>query len=216
MNSKNKSKICTCCNQRKNLTEFYTASKYNDRLTYWCKICIKNKNHKAYCKNKEERKRLQRIYTSVHKKQISINKRRYYKVNINKIKKKDKLYYKQNKSKIIKRISNYERQKLLININFKLIKSLRNRLYLALKNNQKQGHTLELLGCSIDKLKRHLEKQFTQGMSWGNYGKWHIDHIKPCAKFDLSNPKEQQKCFHYTNLQPLWAIDNIKKGIKIR
>jgi hypothetical protein len=60
-----------------------------------------------------------------------------------------------------------------------------------------------------------LEKQFTKGMNWKNYGKWHIDHIKPCASFDLSLEHEQKLCFHFTNLQPLWAKDNIRKSDKI-
>jgi len=67
---------------------------------------------------------------------------------------------------------------------------------------------------SLDFLKQYLKKQFRPGMTWDNYGKWHIDHIIPCCKFDLSKPKEQQKCFHYTNLQPLWAEENRKKGRK--
>jgi hypothetical protein len=70
-----------------------------------------------------------------------------------------------------------------------------------------------LLGCSIEFLKKHLETQFTEGMSWDNYTYygWHIDHIKPCKLFDLSKPEEQQKCFHYSNLQPMWWHDNLIK-----
>jgi hypothetical protein len=60
----------------------------------------------------------------------------------------------------------------------------------------------------------HLESQFQQGMTKDNYGKWHVDHITPCARFDLTQPTEQKKCFHYTNLQPLWAEQNLKKGCK--
>jgi len=93
--------------------------------------------------------------------------------------------------------------------------SLRKRLYEAIKNNDKTGHTMELLGCSIDEFKKHLQSKFQEGMSWENYGKWHIDHITPCARFDLSKPEEQKKSFHYTNLQPLWAKDNLSKGAKI-
>ena len=74
---------------------------------------------------------------------------------------------------------------------------------------------MKLLGCSLDFLKQYLEFQFKKGMSWSNYGKWHIDHIKPCASFDLSKPNEQHKCFNYINLQPLWAIDNLRKKDKI-
>ena len=84
-----------------------------------------------------------------------------------------------------------------------------------MKNNQKSGHTTDLLGCSIKQLKEHLEKQFKSGMFFSNYGKWHIDHIKPCASFDLSKPEEQKKCSHYTNLQPLWAKENLEKGRKL-
>jgi len=73
---------------------------------------------------------------------------------------------------------------------------------------------MRLVGCSMEQLRKHLEEQFAAGMSWENYGKWHMDHIKPCASFDLSREAEQHKCFHYTNLQPLWAKDNLRKSAK--
>ena len=79
-------------------------------------------------------------------------------------------------------------------------------------NGVKSASTMELVSCSIDKLKQHLESKFTDGMNWDNYGEWHVDHIKPCASFDLSDPDQQRQCFHYTNLQPLWEKDNLKKG----
>jgi hypothetical protein len=72
--------------------------------------------------------------------------------------------------------------------------------------------THEYIGCSIAELREHLQKQFTARMSWDNYGAWHIDHKRPCASFDLSKREEQLACFHFTNLQPLWAADNISKG----
>ena len=71
---------------------------------------------------------------------------------------------------------------------------------------------MKLVGCSIEKLKQHLESQFKEGMTFSNYGKWHIDHIRPCTSFDLSKLDEQYKCFHYTNLQPLWAEENLRKS----
>ena len=88
--------------------------------------------------------------------------------------------------------------------------NLGTRLYLAVQ--KKHGNTMELTGCSKDELFTHLESKFIDGMNWENYGVWHIDHIKPCASFDLTDPEEQKKCFHWTNLQPLWAIDNMRKG----
>ena len=73
---------------------------------------------------------------------------------------------------------------------------------------------MKLTGCNILFLKEYLEAKFKKGMNWENYGVWHVDHIKPCASFNLMKKEEQEKCFHYTNLQPLWAIENIKKGKK--
>jgi hypothetical protein len=93
--------------------------------------------------------------------------------------------------------------------------NLRNRILKVLKGRNKSKSTLKLLGCTIEFLKNHLESKFTKGMSFSNYGKWHIDHIRPCASFDLSKSSEQHKCFHYTNLQPLWAKDNREKRDKI-
>ncbi len=69
-----------------------------------------------------------------------------------------------------------------------------------------------MLGCSIEHLRTHIESRWKDGMSWENYGAWHLDHIKPCAAFDLLQPSEQRLCFHWSNLQPLWAADNIAKG----
>ena len=80
---------------------------------------------------------------------------------------------------------------------------------------KKSKSTQELIGCDIEQLWIHLEKSFKSGMTRKNYGKWHVDHIIPCASFDLTKPEEQAKCFHYTNLQPLWASENLAKGSKI-
>lgn len=95
---------------------------------------------------------------------------------------------------------------------------LRTRIYLAVKRNRsgmasKSKKTADLLGCTVAELMSHLEARFLPGMCWENYGRiWHIDHIKPCAAFDLSSADQQRKCFNYSNLQPLFAIDNIRKG----
>ena len=75
---------------------------------------------------------------------------------------------------------------------------------------------MELVGCDLEYLKEYLEKQFVDGMTWKNYGEiWHVDHALPCNSFDLSDPEQQKRCFHYTNLQPLFATDNMEKGAKI-
>ena len=105
-----------------------------------------------------------------------------------------------------------ESRKKRSNVKNRIRMNLGTRLYLAVE--KKHGNTMELTGCSKDDLYAHLESKFTDEMTWENYGKWHIDHIKPCASFDLTKVEEQQKCFHWTNLQPLWAIDNMRKGAK--
>ena len=101
-------------------------------------------------------------------------------------------------------------------INCSLTHSLRGKLHKAItrKNIRKNNSAIKLVGCSIQFLKQYLENQFKYGMSWKNYGKWHIDHIRPIITFDLTKKEEQQKAFHYTNLQPLWQSENCSKGGK--
>lgn len=100
---------------------------------------------------------------------------------------------------------------------FKLVVDTRRRVYMAMKqaNASKSARTLELLGCTVGELFRHLESKFTDGMSWSNRQEWHIDHIIPLSKFDLSDLEQQAAAFHYTNLQPLWAKDNLRKSNKV-
>jgi hypothetical protein len=91
------------------------------------------------------------------------------------------------------------------------------RIWHALKGIGKHISTMELLGCTIEELRAHLEAQFQDGMSWDNRGYygWHIDHIRPCASFDLTVPEQQKECFNYRNLQPLWARDNMSKRARV-
>ena len=110
----------------------------------------------------------------------------------------------------------YQYERASVDIGFKLRGRISARIRNALKKdaNQKAVGTIKLLGCTVQKAKEHIENQFLPGMSWENWGKhtWHIDHIRPCASFDLTDPEQQKQCFHYTNLQPLWASDNLRKS----
>ena len=92
--------------------------------------------------------------------------------------------------------------------------TLRNRTRLAIKNNQKVGSAVLDLGCTVDQLKVYLESKFLPGMTWKNWSRagWHIDHIIPLKFFDLSNKEQFKKACHFSNLQPLWAVDNLRKG----
>ena len=124
---------------------------------------------------------------------------------------------KNNRKKLNENFKRYEKNRKLLDPEYKLMKTLRSRLNSALKrkNVEKGFSTLELTGCELPFLKKYIESKFTKGMTWEKVGpEIHIDHIIPICKFDLTKEEEQKKCFHYTNLQPLWAIDNLKKGGK--
>lgn len=135
---------------------------------------------------------------------------KYKQVNIETQRAKHRRYGKNNR----KKITSYERNRILLDPQYKLTRNLRARIRIALKNKQKLGSAVKDLGCSIEYLKSYLESKFQSEMTWDNYGQWHIDHIKPLSKFDLTNRDQFLKTCHYTNLQPLWAKDNLKKRAK--
>lgn len=108
----------------------------------------------------------------------------------------------------------YSRKRRAKDPQFRMAQNLRSRVRDALKGKRVADVFWGLTGCVPCELREYIKAQFVEGMSWENYGKWHVDHIKPCASFDLTDPIEQRECFHYTNLQPLWASDNIRKGDK--
>jgi hypothetical protein len=105
----------------------------------------------------------------------------------------------------------YFKNRLKKDPQFKLQHFIRKTIFRSTLSKKQWSATLSL-GCSIPFLKQYLESKFELGMTWENHGKWHIDHITPISKFDLTNKIEFDKACHYTNLQPLWAIDNIRKS----
>lgn len=121
---------------------------------------------------------------------------------------------------VLKKYRELHKKRIATDPVYHILHTCRGRLHNALRsaNTSKSTRTIELLGCNPIELKNYLEQQFKSGMNWSNYGhgedKWHIDHIKPCALFNLTKMEEQKKCFHYTNLQPLWSGDNMKKGAR--
>lgn len=150
------------------------------------------------------------FYYQNHEKELNYS-RKYHKEN----KEKEKEYRIENKIKIRTYFRKYEKERYYNDPKFKIRLNLRKRLNKSLKNKSKKSLSIKtLINCSLEELKIHLERQFQEGMSWENYGKWHIDHIKPCSSFDLTDLEQQKQCFNYTNLQPLWATDNIRKSNK--
>jgi hypothetical protein len=211
-------KVCIKCKLSKSTNEFYIHKTHKDRLRSECKECTKIRVKKYQNKHKKQVLNHKKVYHQLNRDKILKKLNKYYKTH----KKERREYLEKNKNKIaiqykkwyIKnkdKKSQYQIKRRKTNINARLSHCLRSRILNAIKFNSKSQSTMQLLGCSVEYLKKHLEKQFTIGMNWNNYGKWHIDHIKPCAKFDLSKYSEQKKCFNYTNLQPLWAKDNWSK-----
>lgn len=102
-------------------------------------------------------------------------------------------------------------------LQYKIRNNISARIYFAIKNNssKKSINTIKLLGCDIKFFMKYIESQFIDGMAWENYGKWELDYIMPCSRFDLTDEKQQKECFHYTNYQPLWKNDSIKKFNKL-
>ena len=174
----------------------------------------KESKHKWYLRNKKRLIKVHRNYYESHKEQILKNCKKYTKKYKEKIALYQKQYREKNKKKLQVQHDKRREIRLKTDLNYQLKYNLRVRLYKALHRKQKVKTTMKLLGCNIEKLKQYLKSQFKSGMTWKNYGKWEIDHIRPCSSFDLSKKSEQTKCFNYKNLQPLWEKDNILKGSK--
>jgi len=178
-------KTCSHCKIEKESSEFH---KRGDRLKSHCKECRKK------LENEKSRIRM----------------RKYKQENPDTVKKQQREYYakKDKKERNSKQREYFER-----NPEAKIRHNLRCRINKAV--TKKSNNTMGLVGCDSDQLMRHIESMFDEHMSWENYGDWHVDHILPCAHFDLTDPEQQAKCFHYTNLQPLWASDNLSKSNKL-
>ena len=177
------------------------------------KEAIKAKE-KEYRKNNKEilYKRWKEWYKK-NKKEHCLYQKSYRENNKEKIRQWKKTWYDKTGKEYAR---NYIRERNKQDCNFRLKNRLRTRIWDALSGRIKKFSTKALLDVpNLEFLWQHLEKQFQPGMTRENYGLWHVDHIIPCASFDLTDPREQVKCFNYSNLQPLWASDNISKGSKV-
>lgn len=203
-------KRCSVCKEVRPTEHFGRSSSSKDGLRSQCKECrkaqyrrdaetIKAKRKRHYQKNKE--RILQQV--AAYRQRNQCLYREYY-----------QKYYSKNAERIKLNVKRARYRRLQSDIEFRLLSNYRTRIYKALKGIEKPARTEELIGCTIEELKAHLEKQFRPGMSWNNYGEWHVDHIRPCSSFDLTDEAQARECFHYTNLQPLWAHENIAKSDK--
>lgn len=225
-------KKCSKCKEIKDCVSFGKDKGKADGLDTVCKDCrkayyLKNKNrinertNQHYHNNKDRFKQWNaehyRSNPDLHKAKKDRLKennpdyfKKYYKKNKEKKQKYLKEYSKNNRDKINERFNT----RYHTDPQFRIAQTYRNRLRVTIKKGYKTSKSLDLLGCTIPELKTYLESRFLPTMTWENYGTvWHIDHIKPCAFYDLTDPKQQAECFHYTNLQPLFARTTIIDGV---
>lgn len=178
----------------------------------------KEYDKKREINNKAIRGKQRKLYYLHNKEEIKNNRKEYYYSNKDKVISLNNDYVRRNKEKVRLRQRENHKKRKQEDIGYSILKVLRTRVGSAVKRKGKKcNKTMYLVGCDMPFLLKYIEEKFSDGMTWNNYGKkgWHVDHIIPCAKFDMTNIEDQKKCFHYTNLQPLWWIDNLKKGAKI-
>jgi hypothetical protein len=208
--------------------EHYVANRqyHIKRATAWAETNrehVKMRNRKRYVLDKKRRLAKQKANREAKIEHYRAKHRTWRYANRDRLNAKDSVRQKANRKQATARQkawrkANSERLKILASDPIrKLTKSIRRSTYMALKtqNTQKSSRTIPLLGCDIQWLIAWLEIQFRPEMTWENYGPvWHIDHIQPCASFDLKDPQQQKLCFHWTNLQPLFATENRIKYAK--
>jgi len=167
--------------------------------------------------NPDKSKEKQKRYRIKNHDKIIKRHRKWYAEHTEKALAATEKWRKENPEKIRVQRRIWKNKKYHSNIQYKLIEILRSRLRLALRNNQKKGSTIDLLGCTIEEFKIYIENKFKEGMTWNNWSikGWHIDHIIPLYHFDLSHEDQLRKACHYTNLQPMWAVENLRKNNKI-
>lgn len=192
--AKENKKRCTKCNNVKDIKDFSPQKAGFLNVKSQCRLCD-NEYDKNFQKQTNTRKnRDNTIKAKTYRKQ-------YVKDNIEWWRKYEREY------------RNKRRKEDMF---FKIKSNLSSRLSDLINKRSLSTNTLELIGCDSQTFLNHIESQFTEGMTWNNYGLkgWHVDHIKPLSSYDLTNETEVKKACHYTNLQPLWWEDNLKKGSK--
>lgn len=207
-------KKCCKCEKVKPATSeyFHGLKKSKDGFKYACIEC----RHDEYKNDSERIIEKGNKYYQENKEKIALMTKKYKEKRTDWYREYHKDYYDKNQDKIKENVKTNLYKRIESDVGFKLLQRARTRIYQALKSqgSHKSKRTKDLIGCTVPELKIHLESNFTEGMSWDNYGKWHVDHIRPCASFDFTDEGQQQECFNYANLQPLWAKDNMIKSAK--
>ena len=206
------SKICSKCNLEKGLSNFHKWKYGTDGYKRECKECRKKETENYYDSHKHKIKFRVSQYRKNNPEKVKEIKQKIYEKDKQRILMVNKLYRENNREKR----NEYNRLRKSNDPIFKLkhIMNSRIRIFLKSHNITKNNKTFEIVGCTPQKLKEHIESQFRDNMCWNNHGEWHIDHIIPISS--AKTEEEIYKLSHYTNLQPLWGLDNIKKSNKLK
>ena len=193
-------KVCGKCKEGKPFSEYHKNKAMRDGYASQCKKCFSITGKNSYIKNREKRL----LYNQQYSKENRDKKAEYLKV-----------YRENNRERVRFWEKAAYKEKVTTDCLYKLKRSLRGRVRAFLKCSgiKRVCTTRELVGADYDIVKKYLEEKFQEGMCWENHGKWHIEHIKPITT--AKTEEEKKKLCHYTNLQPLWATDNIKKGNRV-
>jgi hypothetical protein len=229
-------KTCIKCLVEKDLSEFPLSKCNKDGHKGSCRECC-NKHTKEYKReyykipeNRERRRIMNKRNKDLRKdtpEYKAMEKRwnkKHYEKNKEVLNANKKIYVEKNRARRREYVREWKKYKYHNDINFKLADLLRERIRAVLKGKTKKGSAVADLGCSFDFFRSYIESKFKQGMTWNNLGRgcngkgmqeWQLDHIRPLALFNLEDREEFLKAVNYTNLQPLWATENLKKGKKL-
>lgn len=211
--NKNESKICNDCEINKKLSYFCLNKNSKDGRNKRCKECANIRNKQHYKNNFDYFKKYRTEYNQKYKDLQTKRGKENYKNNREKCLEQGKEYHIKNQRKIQNRRTIQKRERYHKDPIFKLQINLRTRVCTFLKKENKSKTTQELLGCTWEELKLHLEQQFLPEMNWKNHGEiWEIDHIKALSNFNLLIKEEQCEAFKYTNLRPLFKTSDIAKS----
>jgi len=208
-----KTKVCTKCGVKKFLNEFYKRKEGRIGVFSECKVCLCLRNRKWqadnpgkgkskwHIKNRKKAKEFSQKWRFENPEKIKDIAHRWRNKNIEYLKKYQQEYYKNKKKDPA----------------YKLNKAISWGVWSSLKGNKKNKQWEDLVGYTLKDLKQYIEKLFLVGMTWDNYGEWHLDHKIPKSVFNFTKPEHEdfKKCWALSNLQPMWAEDNLKKHVKL-
>lgn len=223
-------KKCGKCGELKEFSHFHKNNFSASGLQSYCKSCkkgwynkhldtLKEADRNRYNKNREEVLSKYKVYYKENQEAIKARVAKYREENLEKCNENARANYKKNKEKINKYNVKWRLNRIKTDPGFRAESLIRRRILNAIKMKKTSKHYkfADLLGCTGEECYNYLLSQFTEDMTEEAFmnGDIHIDHIRPVSSFNLTDPQQQKECFHYTNLQPLWAKENLSKGSKI-